>query len=188
MQLFLSTERKLCKSPLLRDKYVEFMTQYVQLHHMSLADTDHAQTKFFLPHHAVFCKHDPSKKIRVIFNASFKSSTGFSLNNKLLAGPKLQSELWVVLSRWRLFRFAFSTDIEKMFHQIMVNPKVQDLQRILWRDNPDSKISEFRLSTVTYAQSFATTREWRRTPLPFSFANYAQKFVHGRHFLWRRFH
>ena len=141
IQFFHSTERKIFKSPLLRDKYVDFINKYAQLDHMCLTDYRSDNTKFYVPHHAAFRKHDPNRKIRVVFNTSFKSSSSFSLNDKLLIGPKLQSELWVILSRWRLFQFAFTTDIVKMYRQIKVNPFDQDLQKVLCRDNPDSEIS-----------------------------------------------
>jgi len=104
----------------------------------------------YLPHHAVVKKSDPKGKIRVVFNASFRTRDGFSLNDVLLPGPKLQSDLWLVLTRWRMFRFAFSTDIVKMFRQIQVHKEDTDLQRILWRENPSDEVRECRLLTVTY--------------------------------------
>ena len=150
MQLFLTTERKLLKNVQLREKYSAFMGEYEELGHMAQIDTLSDKTKFYLPHHAVFRHHDQAGKIRVVFNASFKSSSSFSLNDKLLPGPKLQSELWVVLSRWRMFKYAFTADIVKMFRQIKVNRDDRDLQRILWRKSPDSEIYEYQLTTVTY--------------------------------------
>ena len=116
---------------------------------------DHASSlcgdvRFYLPHHVVFRNHDSSGKIRVVFNASAKLSSGYSLNDKLLAGPNLQSELLIVLSGWRLFEFAFMIDIVQMFRQIKDNPAHHDHQRILWRENPSSDVAEYQLSTVTY--------------------------------------
>ena len=145
LQLFLSTERKLEKSEVLREKYIGFMGEYAQLQHMNKVDTSPRQSAFYLPHHAVFSGHDQNGKIRVVFNASSRSPSGLSLslNDKLLTGPKLQSELWVVLSHWRMHRVAFSSDIVKMFRLIQVHEDDRDLQRILWRDNSDSQVSEY---------------------------------------------
>jgi len=103
----------------------------------------------YLPHHAVVKKSDPKGKIRVVFNASFRTRDGFSLNDVLLPEPKLQSDFWLVLTRWRIFRFT-SPDIVKMFRQIQVHKEDIDLQRILWRENPNDEVREYRLLTVTY--------------------------------------
>ncbi|XP_029176360.1 uncharacterized protein LOC114944556 [Nylanderia fulva] len=105
---------------------------------------------YYLPHHAVVKTADPSGKIRVVFNASFRTSTGASLNDLLLPGPKLQAELWLILTRWRLFQVAFTTDIVKMFRQVRINREDADLQRIVWRADAESEVRDFRLVTVTY--------------------------------------
>jgi len=53
-----------------------------------------------------------------------------------------------------MFRFAFSTDIVKMFRQIQVHKEDTDLQRILWCENP-TDVREYRLLTVTYGTTLA---------------------------------
>jgi len=141
MRMFLNMEQRLERNEALRDAYVEFMRTYAELSHMeeirNIEETNIKSNRIcYLPHHAVVKKSDPNGKIRVVFNASFHTRDGFSLNDVLLPGPKLQSDLWLVLTRWRMFRFAFSTDIVKMFRQIQVHKEDTDLQRILWRENP----------------------------------------------------
>lgn len=37
-----------------------------------------------------------------------------------------------------------------MYRQIEVHPHDRDLQRILWRENSNDEIAEFRLNTITY--------------------------------------
>jgi len=78
-------------------------------------------------------KTDLERKIRIIFNASFRTKNGSSLNDLLLPGPKLQSNLWLMLTCWRTFRFAFCIDIVKIFWYIIVYQGDANLQRILWR-------------------------------------------------------
>lgn len=130
------------------------MQQYCALGHMeALADHDPGADSYYLPHHAVTKRNDPSGRIRVVFNASFRTSTGVSLNDLLLPGPRLQSDLWVVLSRWRLHPFAFMTDIVKMFQQIRVHSDDAELQRILWRADPATEVTDYKLVTVTYGTS-----------------------------------
>ena len=47
----------------------------------------HAQSTFYLPMHAVCKNSSTTTKLRAVFNASVKSSTGVSLNDLLLVGP-----------------------------------------------------------------------------------------------------
>lgn len=81
------------------------------------------QPAFYLPHHGVLHQSGPTKKIRVVFNGSSKSTNGTSLNDILHTGAKLQVDLINVLLFFRTFRYVFSTDIEKMYRQILVDPE-----------------------------------------------------------------
>lgn len=132
-QLLLSLERRLMRDPRLREKYAAFMSEYLSLGHIEAVPDVEVPRKdaYYLPHHAVFKSSDPESKIRVVFNASYRTATGWSLNDTLLSGPKLQSELWMILSRWRLCRYAFTSDIVKMLWQIRVDHDDTHLQRIL---------------------------------------------------------
>lgn len=133
LRMLLSLERRLLRNPQLRDQYTSFMAEYLSLGHMEVipAKEVHRDDACYLPHHAVFKKSDTGSKIRVVFNASHPTSSGYSLNDLLLPGPRLQSELWLILTRWRLHRYAFAADIKKMFRQILVRPEDTHLQRVL---------------------------------------------------------
>ncbi|XP_076298183.1 uncharacterized protein LOC143217599 [Lasioglossum baleicum] len=152
LQLLLNSERKRARDPDLHRQYQEFMDEYRRLGHMTAATVilQERDPGFYLPHHAVWKQDGARKKIRVVFNAAAATSSGRSLNDALLPGPKLQSDLWVVVTRWRLFRIAFSADIVKMFRQILVHPEDQDWLRILWRDDESMSVGDYRLTTVTY--------------------------------------
>lgn len=100
-------------------------------------------------------------KLRVVFDASRKSSTGISLNDKLLVGPKTQEDLFCILLRWRKHLVAFLADIEKMYRQVKIVPEHRDFQRLLWRLNENEPIKEYRITTVidgTASASFLATR------------------------------
>lgn len=56
----------------------------------------------FLPHHGVFKASSTTTKLRVVFNGSYSSSTGKSLNDILMVGPNLLPGLLQVLLRWRV--------------------------------------------------------------------------------------
>ncbi|XP_039311325.1 uncharacterized protein LOC120359084 [Solenopsis invicta] len=157
LSMLLSSERRLARKPELQKRYIDFMVEYLALDHMNpvLADAPSRSVSYYLPHHAVFRAGEATGKIRVVFNASFKTTSGYSLNDCLLPGPRLQSDLWVILTRWQGFKVGFMADIVKMFRQIRVNPADMDLQRILWRADPTERVREFQLRTVTYGTTAA---------------------------------
>lgn len=170
LQMLISTERRLEREPALKQKYTDFLLQYLSLGHMEPVPRQErdADRTYYVPHHAVTKKTDPAGKIRVVFNASFRAATGASLNDVLLPGSKLQADLWLVLTRWRLHKFAFMTDMVKMFRQIRVHPPDDNLQRILWRiqtrncrtsDSPQSLTEQHRRRT----SRSALYCNWRRT-------------------------
>ncbi|XP_015435710.1 PREDICTED: uncharacterized protein LOC107191235 [Dufourea novaeangliae] len=78
-----------------------------------------------------------------------------SINDYLAAGPKLQTDLCAIITRWRFHRHAFSMDIVKMFRQIKVHPEDRDCQRVVWSDDPSEEVRDFRLTTVTYGTTSA---------------------------------
>ncbi|XP_015367520.1 PREDICTED: uncharacterized protein LOC107164278 [Diuraphis noxia] len=152
LKRFENLERKLHADPRLRDMYVQFMSEYISLGHMTVAA---APGRYFIPHHAVYRSSVPSSKIRVVFDASAASSTGTSLNNCLLTGPKLQQDVVDILLLFRLSRYAFTTDVCKMYRQILVNPEYRPFQHIFWRDSPFAELKEYELNTVTYGVNCA---------------------------------
>ncbi|XP_029161171.1 uncharacterized protein LOC114935244 [Nylanderia fulva] len=157
LSMLLGSERRLAKKPELQKRYTDFMVEYLALDHMNPVPVDAPcpSASYYLFHHAVFKAGGPAGKIRVVFNASFKTNSGYSLNDCLLAGPRLQTDLWVILTRWRRPKVGFMADIIKMFRQIRVNEADVDLQRILWRAGPAESVREFQLRTVTYGTTSA---------------------------------
>ncbi|XP_046145685.1 uncharacterized protein LOC123989002 [Osmia bicornis bicornis] len=150
-RILMSSEHRLSKNQTLCHAYNQFLDEYEQLGHMRRVSPRDIITRssYYLPHHGVF-RDTSSTKIRVVFNGSHKTSSGYSLNDCLHSGPKLQNDLADILLRWRQYAFAFSADVEKMYRQIRVHPDDQALQRILWRRNSSAPVSEFSLTTVTY--------------------------------------
>lgn len=152
-------EKRFEKNPVLKMRYTEFMQQYLNLGHMeeivSSNNCDSSLIVNYIPHHAVFNENSSTTKIRVVFDASRKSSNGLSLNEQFHIGPRLQQDLTAIIMRWRKHAVAFTADIEKMYRQIQVDDRDCNLQRILWRDSSNEKMRHFRLTTVTYGTSSA---------------------------------
>ena len=71
-----------------------------------------------LPMHGVFKETSSTTKLRVVFDASAKSSNGVSLNDILEPRPSLYPLLSTVINRFRLLLVGLSADISKMFREI----------------------------------------------------------------------
>lgn len=152
----LHMERRLNHDSHLRTLYHDFMSNYLQEGHMSpLPDQAVPNDAYFIPHHGVFKTDEANKKIRVVFDASAKTSNGKSLNDVLLTGPKLQLEITNLLTSFRTYPIVFTCDIRQMFRQILIKPEHRKFQLIRWRFNEQQPIQTFQLNTVTYGTSCA---------------------------------
>lgn len=165
---FLQVERKLAGNQQLRKDYVDCMQEYIQLGHMQLIQTQpeidnqitfpNGKTTFksyYIPHHAVIKSDSTTTKLRVVFDASCKSTNGKSLNESMLIGPVLQDKLFDLLLRWRTFKIVIKADIAKMYRQIQMSSIHQPYHRIIWRNHPDDDLQEFQLQTVTFGTAAA---------------------------------
>lgn len=148
---FLAMERRLMKNSALRDKYIEFMREYVALGHMSISNfnLNSGEEHFYIPHHGVF-KNSDNSKIRVVFNGSCPSSTGVSLNQCLHSGPKLQNDITLILLNFRCHHTVLVTDIRMCFRQTLISPSDRKYQLILWRESADEPLLTYELNTNTY--------------------------------------
>ncbi|XP_068148372.1 uncharacterized protein [Drosophila tropicalis] len=145
---FLKNEGRLLKNIPAKTEYDAVIQEYLDLGHMRQVPFDGSNDNFYLPHHAVFKPDSTTTKVRVVFNASSKSTNGVSLNDILYPGPVLQSDLTTQILKWRFFRVVFNADITKMYRQIMVDPIHTPFQRILFR-NKEGRLGDYELNTVT---------------------------------------
>ncbi|XP_055634288.1 uncharacterized protein LOC129774553 [Toxorhynchites rutilus septentrionalis] len=156
-------ERRLDKTHELKTNYHNFIAEFIELGHMRKVSTNETipPVVYYLPHHPVLKDSSTTTKVRSVFDASMKTSTGYALNDALLVGPVVQHELLSLILRFRKYKVALTADIEKMYRQISIHPDDRPLQRLLWRFNKDDPISEYELTTVTYglsSSSFLATR------------------------------
>ncbi|GFV82381.1 DUF1758 domain-containing protein [Trichonephila clavipes] len=155
LKRFYSLERKLHSNNQLKEQYTEFMEEYQNLGHMTPLASDVKSPHYFLPHHGVINDNSSTTKLRVVFDGSFKSTNGNSLNDILLTGKKLQSDIFLTLLKFRFFPIAFSADIAKMYRQILISQYDACFQQIFWRKSPEEPLVIFKLNTVTYGTSCA---------------------------------
>lgn len=153
---FRQLEKKFTKDETIAEGYKTFINEYINLGHMTLTNNDGNQTPHcYLPHHCVIKSESTTTALRVVFNASSPTSSGVSLNDVMYSGPNLQQDLLSLILKWRQYEIAFTADIEKMFRQIMVHHDDQNLQKIIWRDNSNELLREYKLTSVTYGTKAA---------------------------------
>ncbi|XP_043259317.1 uncharacterized protein LOC122401315 [Colletes gigas] len=155
---FFGLERKLNRTPVLKAEYVSFMSEYLALGHMTQVSRDsrtQAGPAYYLPHHAVTKAASTTTKMRVVFDGSAKTSSGYSLNDTQEIGPVVQDDLFSILIRFRQHQIILSADIAKMYRQILVAPEQRVFQRILWREEPTLPLETYELNTVTYGTASA---------------------------------
>ncbi|XP_075210332.1 uncharacterized protein LOC142317663 [Lycorma delicatula] len=123
------------------------MEQTTSLHEPNLT--------YYLPHHPVIKEASSSTRLRVVFDASSKTSTNNSLNDVLMIGPTIERDIVTILLSFRIPINVFTADIKQMYRQILIAEDERDLQRILWRNDPAEAINIYRLKTMTYGTASA---------------------------------
>ena len=161
-----------------RNQFKEFsdvVEEYFEMRHAEHVPSTDLQKPpdqvFYLPMHAVRKEHSTTTKIRVVFDASTKSSSGVSLNDTLLVGPTVHSPLIDVLIRFRFHRIALSADISKMYRAIKLVPADRDLHRFVWRKDLNEPLKDYRMTRVTFgvsASSFAANMSVKQNARDFS--------------------
>ena len=143
MKRLVNVETKLNRIPEQAAMYKESIDRYVKDGHARETTTDDDQARRI---HAVptasysFRKDKTTTKCRAVFDASAKNQKGTSLNDCLLPGSALQPDLVSILLRFRLHRVAMMADVRKMFLQVKVALKDQNVHRFPWRSMDPSKV------------------------------------------------
>ncbi len=88
----------------------------------------------YLPHHAVIRRDKETTRLRVVYDASSKSN-GISLNSCLYTGPSLSKNILDILIRFRSFKVAMISDIEKAFLMVSIAEVDRNVLRFLWVDD-----------------------------------------------------
>ncbi|XP_008185047.1 uncharacterized protein LOC103309978 [Acyrthosiphon pisum] len=128
------------------------MRDYLDTGHMS--EVEHEQkserNSYYIPHQAVERSGSTTTKMRIVFDASMKTTSGMSLNDHLHCGQKLQQDLPGIVLRFRLHPVVFTTDIKQMFRQINVTETHRPYQRLLYRFSSNEDIQVYEMNTVTF--------------------------------------
>ncbi|XP_065360529.1 uncharacterized protein LOC135954335 [Calliphora vicina] len=132
-----SMERKFMKNEDLKVEFLKFMDEYKELNHMEATSND-VKAAYYMPHHAVLKPTNTTTKLRVVFDASCKSSNDLTVN------------------------------VEKMYRQVLIHPEDRPYQCILWRKSPFEEPETYKLRTITYgtaAAQFLATRTLKQVAI-----------------------
>lgn len=67
-----------------------------------------------------------------------------------MVGSIVQDGLFSIIVRFHIHTYVFATNIVKIYCQIKVKPKHQNLQCTICRYSPDEELSIYKLTIVTY--------------------------------------
>ena len=155
--------------------FQDVVREYLTLGHAQLVTKEEmctpTQMQYYLPMHAVFKASSSSTKIRVVFDASCKTTSDVSLNDLLEAGPTLHPNLDQILIRFRQYKVALSGDIAKMYREVGLSQPDRQLHRFLWREQPDDQIKSYCMNRVTFgvtSSPYVAVRALQQTAVDFS--------------------
>lgn len=146
-----SQEKKLSQMPKRQAEYKAQMEDYIKAKHMVPAN----KGKYYIPHQAVIREDSLTTPLRVVFDASAKTSNNRSYNDVQHKGNKLQADLPTILLRFRTQPLVIIADVQKMYRQIQITEEDQKYHHVLWRDSPDKPVKEYKLTTVTFGTASA---------------------------------
>lgn len=152
---FSALERRFNRDPLFKEKYCQFMQEYIDLGHMSINKSYNDKYTYIMPHHGILKESNLTTKLRSVFDASAATSTGLSYNDIQHVGPSVQDDLISILIRFRQHRYVVTSDCEKMYRCVLVSEEQRSLQQILWRFDPTQELNLYKLNTVSYGTASA---------------------------------
>ena len=132
-------------------KFQQVVQEYLDLGHAQPVKTAARITSqpYYLPMQAVLKDSSSSTKLRVVFDASAKTTSGTSLNQTLMVGPTLHPTLETILLHFRSYPVALSGDIAKMYRGEL-DAADKHLHRFVWRPTPEDQIGEYEMTRVTF--------------------------------------
>ena len=132
VQRFKNLERSLYRKGQF-EEFARCISEYFQLGHAESIPTEALKKPssevYYMPMHAVWKDSSSTTKLRVVFDASAKSTSGPSLNDQFLVGPTVHPPLIYLLMRFRRPKVAMTTDVSKMYREVIIPEDQRDLHR-----------------------------------------------------------
>ena len=132
--------------------FQEVMLEYLTLNHArKITVQEHqSQPSYYMPVHSVVKASSTTTKVRAVFDASAKTTSLSSLNDILAVGPTLHPTIDKILLRFRLYPVAVSSDVSKMYREILLHPEDQPLHRYIWRESEEGPWQDYQMTRVTF--------------------------------------
>ena len=153
LQRFYSNEKSLMR----KGHWGEFqkvVKEYLELAHARPCTPEESamasREVYYMPMHSVRKVSSTTTKLRVVFDASAKTTSGLSYNDTLAVGPMLHMTLDKILMRFRMYRVALTGDVQKMYREILLAPSDQNFHRFVWRAQVNDPVTEFCMNRVTF--------------------------------------
>ena len=121
--------------------------------------------------HAVYKASSTAIKVRAVFDAFVKCSTGVSKNNILLVSPTVHPPLIDVLMLFWLYPVALTANISRMYWAVELTNTDQDLHHFIWRSDPSQPLKDYRMTRVTFgvtASSFTANMAIKQNAIDYS--------------------
>ena len=135
-------------------KFREVLQEYVALRHARLCTPEELQMPasqcYYLPMFGIVKNSSTTTKLRIVFDASAETTSGWSLNDTLEAGPMLHPKLAEILIKFRKYRVALTGDITKMYRQLLLTPEDQQFHRFFHQPDPEKPPQVHCMSRVTF--------------------------------------
>ena len=140
-----------------KEAYVRAMQEYIEMGFVRPVTDEKAMDATrtdvnYLPHRGVYDPSRVSTQMRVVFDGSAVTPSGYSLNQCLLPGPPLQTKILPILLRFRKRKIVLIGDISKMFLNILVKEEDRDYLRFLWIDpnDPDMEVKIYQFVCIVF--------------------------------------
>ena len=108
----------------------------------------------YMRHHGVVRTDRKTTKLWVVYDGSAKlKDDKFPLNDSLQTGPNFIPYLFYVLLKFRWNPVALTSDIEKAFLMISIDPSNRDMLKFFWLKDPqdlNSEILEMRFCQLVF--------------------------------------
>lgn len=147
LQRFHRLEARFRKDPNYKAEYDIQMKSYVDSDHVRLSKET---SDYVISHHGVSKEESSTTKLRVVFNGSEKVPGFNSLNDLLLPGKPLQTDIGELIDCFRLFAVVLTCDVKQMFRCIRLNPEDRKYVHFFWRFSSLDEILEYELTTLPF--------------------------------------